>query len=340
MTDQTQTAAKEPVLDVAHLGHVELLTPKASDSVRYFTDILGMEQVHAEGQSVYLRGYGDYATTSMKLTESDDAGVGTIAWRAMSQAALERRVAAIEATGRGIGWTNGDFGRGPGYRFTDPDGHTMEVYYEEQKYVAPAHLRSTLDNLPMKYTGKGVGVRRIDHCALLASDVKANRDFVEDTLGFRLREQVMYENGSKEIGSWMSTNNIHHQLAYVVDNKALRGRMHHFSLWVDNRDEVLRAADIFAENGVIMEAGPSKHNNSQAFYIYTIEPGGNRIEVYTSGFFVTAPDWEPVIWDEKRRGNGVYWGSGLPESFLDYATPNKPGAKAPEARYIPAFDPQ
>ena len=29
----------------------------------------------------------------------------------------------------------------------------MEVYYEEQKYVAPDHLRSTLKNLPMRYTG-------------------------------------------------------------------------------------------------------------------------------------------------------------------------------------------
>ena len=86
--------------------------------------------------------------------------------------------------------------------------------------------------------------------------------------------------------------------------------------------DVLRAADIFREKGVFIEAGPSKHNNSQAFYIYTYEPGGNRIEVYTSGFFVYAPDFEPVIWDEEARGTGVYWGAALPESFLNYATPD------------------
>ena len=331
----------EPILDVAHLGHVELLTPKPAESVWYFTEVLGMEMVHEEGGSAYLRGYGDYATTTLKLTESKQAGVGTIAWRAMSENALERRVAAIEALDRGVGWNNGDFGRGRSYRFTDPDGHRMEIYYEEQKYVAPAHLRSTLDNLPMKYTGRGVGVRRIDHLAVCAANVAENRVFAQEALGFQLREQVMYENGTKEIGSWMSTNNIHHQLAYVVDVNGMHGRMHHFSLWLDNRDEVLRAADIFAENGVPMEAGPSKHNNSQAFYIYTIEPGGNRIEVYTSGFFVTAPDWEPVTWDEKRRGAGVYWGSALPESFLNYVTPNVSGADVPVSRYTgPTFDPQ
>ncbi len=339
MTDRKTADAKEPVLDVAHLGHGELLTPKPAESLHYFTEILGMEQVHAEGQSVYLRGYGDYATTSFKLTEAPDAGVGTLAWRARSEAALERRVAAIKATGHGLGWNNGDFGRGRSYAFADPDGHRMEIYYEEQRYEPPAHLRSTLYNQPSKFTGKGVGVKRIDHAALLAKDVPANRRFVEDTLGFSLREQVMYENGTKEIGSWMSMNNIHHQLAYVVDVKGHTGRMHHFSMWVDNRDEVLRAAEIFAENGVAMEAGPSKHNNSQAFYIYTIEPGGNRIEVYTSGFIITAPDWEPVIWNEERRGTGVYWGAALPSSFLDYATPNLPGAAAPGNKKVPVFDP-
>lgn len=331
----------EPVLDIAHLGNVELLTPKPAESLAYFTKILSLEQVHAEQRSVYLRGYGDYAVTTLKLTEAPDAGVGVVAWRAMSEAALSRRVAAIEATGRGIGWNNGDFGRGRSYRFADPDGHLMEIYYEEDKYVAPAELKSTLDNLPMRYPKSGVGVKRLDHLALCASDVAANRLFAEQALGFRLREQVMFEDGTKEIGAWMSTNNIHHQIAYVVDVHRQHKRMHHLSLWLDDRDEILRAADIFAEHGITMEAGPAKHNNSQAFYIYTIEPGGNRIEVYTSGFFVVAPDWQPVIWDEARRGRGVYWGGTLPESFLQYATPNVAGADRPKAEYRTLlFDPQ
>ena len=55
----------EPIQDIAHLGHVELLTPTPGESLGYFVDILGMENVHAEGQSVYLRGYGDYAAVSL-----------------------------------------------------------------------------------------------------------------------------------------------------------------------------------------------------------------------------------------------------------------------------------
>jgi catechol 2,3-dioxygenase len=123
------------------------------------------------------------------------------------------------------------------------------------------------------------------------------------------------------MGSWLGSNAVHHEIAYVRDRAAQHGRLHHFSLWVDNREDVLRAADIFRENGIFIEAGPSKHNNSQAFYLYSYEPGGNRIEVYNSGFFVFAPDFEPVIWNEENRDGGVYWGAKLPESFATYATP-------------------
>jgi catechol 2,3-dioxygenase len=197
----------------------------------------------------------------------------------------------------------------------------MEIYYEEDRYRPPEHLKSTLKNLPMKYPLSGVGVRRTDHLALLCRDVAKNREFAEDLLGLQLREQVVYENGTKEIGSWMSSNQVHHELAYVLDVSGKSGRLHHFSLWVDEKDEVLRAADILSENGVFIETGPAKHNNSQAFYLYSYEPGGNRVEIYTSGFFVFAPDFEPVVWDETARGTGVYWGGALPESLLNYATP-------------------
>ncbi len=36
----------EPIRDIAHLGRVELLTPKADKSLWYFRDVLGMEIAH------------------------------------------------------------------------------------------------------------------------------------------------------------------------------------------------------------------------------------------------------------------------------------------------------
>ncbi len=326
--------------DIAHLGAVELLTPALDDSVWYFRDVLGMEIVHADMPSVHLRGYGDHATTTLTLTSAARPGVGRISWRAASPAALARRVAAIEAVGLGEGWNDGDVGRGPVYRFRDPDGHAMALYYEEQAYEAPAALRSTLKNLPMRYLGRGVNVRRLDHLALLCRDVAANRRFTQEIMGMRLHEQVLFDAGATEIGAWLSPSIMHHQLAYVVDVRQARGRLHHLSLWVDNREDVLRAADILTENGVFIEAGPARHNNSQGFYLYSYEPGGNRIEIYTGSYLIFAPDWQPVIWNEAERGTGVYWGGALPESFLDYATPDVDAPVSAGRGKIPAFDVQ
>ena len=328
----------EPIHDVAHLGHVELLTPRPVQSLWFFRDVLGMSVVHESGASVYLRAWGDHATSTLKLTDSRSNGVGIVAWRTTSVAALERRAAAIGQAGLGIGWTNGDFGRGRSFRFRDPDGHTMELYYEEEKYQAPARERSQLKNQPQRYNGRGVGVRRIDHLALLASDVPANRRFATDLLGFQLREQVIIDQGKTELGSWMSPTAIHHQLAYVVDVKGGRGRLHHLSLWVDNREDVLRAADILSENGIFIEAGPAKHNNGQGFYLYSYEPGGNRVEIYSGSYLVLAPDWQPVIWNEAERGTGTYWGGVLPDSFIQYATPDIESGDPPaETPKLPVF---
>lgn len=316
----------EPLHDIAHLGAVELLTPEPNQSLRFFRDVLGMQVAHRQAGSVWLRAYGDHAAATLKLTEAADAGVGTIAWRTTSPQALERRAAALTGAGLGEGWGNGDFGRGRSFRCRDPEGHRFELYFDEQRHVACETNRSRLKNLPSRYPGIGVSVRRIDHLALLCNDVAANRGFAQTLMGMQLREQVVFNDGKTEIGSWLSPSPVHHQLAYVLDAKRGHARLHHFALWVDEREDVLRAADILSEAGVFIEAGPAKHNNSQGFYLYLYEPGGNRIEICSSSFLVLAPDFEVVRWNETERAGGVYWGGALPESFMSYATPDLPNA--------------
>ena len=66
--------APEPIFDVAHLGHVELLSPKPEESLWFFRDVLGMQEVARQGQSVYLRAWGEYERYSLKLTEAKQAG--------------------------------------------------------------------------------------------------------------------------------------------------------------------------------------------------------------------------------------------------------------------------
>jgi catechol 2,3-dioxygenase len=306
--------------DLAHLGPVEMLTPRGEASLAFFVDVMGMEIEHEDGPSWYLRGWGDYQPWSLKLTASDTSGLGVLGLRAGSPEALARRVAAIEARGLGIGWSDGDHGRGPGYRFTDPDGHRFELYYECSRYDPPPGLAPALKNVPGRYTGRGCGVKRLDHINLLAADVRANRDFCVDTLGYRLYERIELNDGS-EAGAWMSLTIAAHELIYTRDALGARGRLHHVAFWVDTREECLRAADIWLDAGIEIEAAPSKHAIAQGFFLYGIEPGGNRVEVTTGGRFLYAPDEPCVVWTEEERARGQAWGVQTVPSFHTYGTP-------------------
>jgi catechol 2,3-dioxygenase len=307
--------------DLAHIGHAELLTPRPDESLRFFEEVLGMTPEAREGQSVYLRGWGDYERYGLKLTESPRAGLGHLALRAWSAEALERRVGAIEAAGLGVGWTDGDVGHGPAYRFTDPDGHAMELYFESERYEPPPDLRPALKNQPQRYPGRGASVKRLDHVNVLAQDVLPNRAFAEEVLGYRLYERIELDDGS-EAGAWLSLSIAAHELIYVADALGMRGRLHHLAFGVDTREEVLRAADLFLEHGVPIEAAPSKHAVAQGFFLYGFEPGGNRIEVTSGGYFVYAPDHEPTVWTEAERAKGQAWGVKTVESFHTYGTPS------------------
>jgi len=306
--------------DIAHLGPAELLTPKPAESLAFFHDVLGMEIEHEERRSVYLRGWGDYQPYSLKLTEAPAAGLASLGLRARDAEALERRVEKIEATGLGEGWTDGDRARGRSYRFRDPDGHAFDLYYESERYAPPPELRPSLKNQPQRYVGRGAAVKRLDHVNVLAADVRPNRVFVNETLGYRLHERIELDDGT-EAGAWLSASIAAHELIYTKDAYGLTGRLHHLAFWVDTREECLRAADLFLDHDIEIEAAPSKHAIAQGFFLYGIEPGGNRIEVTTGGYFVYDPDQPAVVWTEAERRKGQAWGVKTVESFHTYGTP-------------------
>jgi catechol 2,3-dioxygenase len=307
--------------DLAHLAHIELLTPKPAESLHFFVNVLGMTESGRRGDSVYLRGWDDYEHHTLKLTAFGVAGMGHMAFRATSPEALERRVAVIEASGLGKGWIDGDLGHGRAYQFVTTDDHLMEIYYDTDWYAPPKELKPSLKNQAQRFPARGVNVRRLDHVNLLTSEVAALRHFMEQVVGMRTTEMIVLDNG-QEAGAWVTTTNKTYDLAFTADHYGARGRFHHVTYAVDSREEVLRAADIFLENGVHIETGPHKHAIQQTFFLYVYEPGGNRVEVDNAGArLMLAPDWQPIVWSEADRKKGQAWGLKTIESFHTHGTP-------------------
>jgi catechol 2,3-dioxygenase len=313
--------SEEPSHDIAHLAHVELLTPKLEESALFFVEVMGMTVSGQDDHAVYLRGWDDYEHHTLKLSAADKPGLGHYAWRTSSVQALERRASALDRSSFGLGWSSGDEGHGPAYRFTDPDGHNLEIYYDTTWYSPPEELRPALKNQASRFPARGANLRRIDHINLLAADVRLNRQFMQEYLGLRLTEQIIFDDGSEK-AAWLTPNNKTYELAISEDWTGAKGRLHHITYAVDSREDVLRAADVCLDRGVFIETGPHKHAIQQTFFLYIYEPGGNRFEVSSAGArLLLAPDWKSVVWSEEERKKGQAWGLKTIESFHTHGTP-------------------
>ncbi|WP_102224588.1 VOC family protein [Acidimangrovimonas sediminis] len=311
----------ERSFDIAHLGHVEMLTDKYDESLDFFTRVYGLKLSSEDGNSAYLRAWDDYEYATLKLTRAGTTGVAHIGYRAASPEALARRVAVIEASGYTVhGWVDGDASHGRAFRFEDPFGHVFELYYDTNWWEPQeAAERAALKNTASAFTG--AAPRRIDHLNLLAADVTEFRRFMAICLGARVTEYIQLDNG-RIGGCWFTVNNKTYDLACTEEHGGGDGRLHHVTYATDQREDILRAADIFLQNGVHIETGPHKHAIQGTFFLYVWEPAGNRVELANSGArLILAPDWEPICWTEADRRKGQAWGLKTIETFHTHGTP-------------------
>lgn len=313
-----------PRHEVAHLARTELLTPDPDGTLWFFTKLLGMYETHREAQSVYLRGYEDPYQWSIKITEAAHAGLGHAAMRTSSPEALDRRAKALKDANVDISWTEDEFGYGKTLQFPSPDGHNLSLVWEAEKYQAPPDLQSKILTRPSKKPLQGLPVKRIDHLNLLGSDVTAIKHSFERDLGFKTTERVI--DGDIEVGAWMSSNILGHEVACMRDNLGENGRLHHVAMYYGIPQHNIDAAEMFREYDIQIETGPDKHGITQGSFLYVFEPGGNRIEVFgDTGYLHLDPDAETRTWQMSDIDTGLaIGGANLPyETYFTYGTPSK-----------------
>lgn len=319
-------STEDPILDVVQLAHIELLTPDLEGSLKFFTTMLGLQLTARQGRSAYLRAFEETYHHSLKLTEAPQAGLGHAAWRTRSPAALERRVAAIEASGFGRGWIDGDLGHGRAFQFVTPAGHRWELLWDVEYFKAEAADRSIMLNRPQKRPLNGIAARRLDHFNLTAADAHAVKSFLCHALGFNEREAVVPDdNPDISVASWLSVTNLSHDLGVLPDAPGSVGRLHHTAFYAGTNESLFDFADLCRDHGITVEHGPGRHSIGKTTFLYVREPGGNRIELLGDpGALIFDPTFPTVKWPASQLPLAAIWtGSPLPESFFQYATPDE-----------------
>ena len=302
----------------SQMSHIEVLTTNLEASVQFFTDIVGLDETGREDNSVYLRAWGDYFHHTLKLTQSDKPGMGSLGWRADSPEALDDVVQYLESTGAGIGWVEGNMGRGKAYRFKSPDGHIHEVFWDVVWLKETGARGSVFADRYASNRRRGICPRRFDHITYNTSNYPAEKAFWKG-LGLKNPDEVRIADHIPPIGGLFTIGNLSHDIAIFTDPalKPGEGILNHVAFNFDSREEVLLACDWVIENGYKLAMGaPTRHKADEGFFIYIDEPGGNRFEFYAGARLIFAPDHGPDIHYLKDNPNDA-WGHTNPWSAPD-----------------------
>jgi catechol 2,3-dioxygenase len=306
---------------IAHLAHVEVLTPAPAESLRFYKDVLGLEESDARGQSVYLRGWGEWSHHSIQLTEAPHPGLGHIGWRTWSPDDLTTAIERVDAAGVGQGWFEDSVGHGPAYRYRGPGGQVHELFWDNEEYVAPPELRSPFPDRPQGFVPRGIAPRQIDHVTVMTSDPLRDAAWYRDTLAYTFTEYTVLDEADVAVFAMVTNNEKSHDLGLVLDQSHASGRIHHVAFWVDTREELLRAADILLNADTPIEFGPGRHGMGEQDYLYFREPGGLRLEVNTGGYRLYVPDWETKKWTPAQGSNVFYRNVPMPDSMMEAFPP-------------------
>jgi biphenyl-2,3-diol 1,2-dioxygenase len=296
---------------LARLAHVALATPDIETSYRFFHDVIGLEEVGRVGEEIHLRAWGDTGHHTLALVPTTgNAYVEHISWRARTREAVEQvaervgRVTAVRRLPAGS-----EAGQGDAIRFQAHDRFPFEVFYDRAGEPAGAGGPSPIKTNASSPGVRGVTPRRLDHVNLTCTDEVAGVEWMQRELGFELRE-YLHRDGKLEAG-WMAVSPLPHDVGVGVDPHGKRAGFHHVAFFLDSGSDILRAAEILAENGIEAERGPGRHAISQALFLYVRDPGsGHRVELYTGGYLVLDPDWEPVGWSAESEYR-QWWGPEL-----------------------------
>lgn len=299
-------------------GHVQLRVLDLDQTLKFYTDILGLNEVcRTDDGRVCLKTYDEFDHHSVTLRLADKAGLDSVAFKVADQATLDRMVKDTEAFGYPVtelAPNTDQPGFGTRYAFTICTGHRFELYCDVELSDDGPEIHNP--NI-WRREPRGMKAQRLDHFLLYGPGIAEAERFCHDVLGMYTPEVCKLPDGNL-LAAWITGNNKPHDLAFVEYDRP--GVMHHIGFYLQDWHAVGHAADLIATNKLKLDIGPTRHAITRGQTIYFWEPSGNRIEVYSGGYFAY-PDSPQRVWDSSELGRGLFYYSGeMIPSFLEIVT--------------------
>jgi len=198
-------------------------------------------------------------------------------------------------------------------KFNLPSGHEMRLY--AKKELVGTDVGSENPD-PWPDDIRGAGAHWLDHCLLMCelnpekgiNKVAENTTFMMKVLDFYLSEQIVVgADNSVQAATWLFRSSTPHDIAFVGGP---RMGLHHIAFFLDNWNDILKAADVMAKNKVRIDVAPTRHGVTRGETIYFYDPSGNRNETFAGLGYMAQPDRPVTTWDESHLGRGIFYHTG------------------------------
>lgn len=275
------------MIDVRALGYVVVQSAKVDSWRDYAENVLGMQAQDAAGGALYLK--MDERDFRYLIVPGDTDRYLASGWELPDAAAFDDAVQALQASGveavrasaeqaalrrvQAMVWC------------VDPSGNRHEFFWGVR-----ADFRRFVS--PLGVPGFVTGSMGLGHAVLPAPHFDATDAFLRDVMGFELSDifRVRFTDDpaepEKRIHFLHCKNARHHSLA-IMDLPVPSGCIHVMAE-VDSMDEVGRALDRVAAQGVKLSATLGRHCNDHMISFYMKTPGGFDLEYGYGGLTV---DW-------------------------------------------------
>lgn len=296
-----------PPFNVIRASHVEFGVRDLAKSRAFYVDCLGYLVTAEANGALYLRGIEERNHHSLVLTLADAPRVDAIGFKLASEEDLDRAAFYFARKGLPTSFPEVPY-QGRTLRTVDSVGMPIDFY---------ARMDQTESMLRKYALHKGARIQRIDHINCFTPDVQASYEFYND-IGFRLTEYTETDDATdpKLWAVWMHRKGNVHDIAFTNG----RGpRLHHIGVWTAGPLDILNICDVMASSGFLanMERGPGRHGISNAFFLYTRDPDGHRVELFTSDYLTADPDLVPLRWSLQDPQRQTLWGHPAPKSWFE-----------------------
>jgi 2,3-dihydroxy-p-cumate/2,3-dihydroxybenzoate 3,4-dioxygenase len=279
--------------DLHDIRYVRIGSEDLDESVRFATDILGLELVARDRDAAYLR--GDDRDHNVVYTRGRSSG-HVLGFELKDMAALDAAGAMFEAAGIAVRHGTADELEQRRVRglvtVQDPTGNVIDLV------ARPAASGG-------RYFGtRDAGITSFSHVGMRTCDPKADEAFYTTLLSAKVSDWI----GDAAL---LRIDDVHHKIALFPSAYA---GVQHINFQVDSQDDIMRSFYFLQNRNVKIVFGPGRHPTSGARFLYFQGPDGMIYEYSTGVRLITAEDEKTYVPRQfpKQPSSFCMWGS-LPD---------------------------